>query len=209
LKILIVDDHPVFLKGLAMVLSSTFCDAKIEEETCGKTAITRILYNSYDLILLDFRLKDITGLEILNTTKSQVRSKFIMLTMYDDEEIAKEVINAGIDGYILKENAVFEIITAIETVFRDKKYIDRFFDGSILHNDDNVIQHLSGLTSQEKKIIKLISQSLSSKQIAENLAVSVNTIENHRTNISTKLNIKGNKSLLSFAIENRSLIHTL
>lgn len=118
MKILIVDDHPVFLKGLSMVLQSAFGESLIEEETCGKAAINKILHNSYDLILLDFRLKDITGLEILNATKAEVSAKFIMLTIYDDEEIAGEVIRAGIDGYILKENAASEILTAIEMVFR-------------------------------------------------------------------------------------------
>ena len=204
-----VDDHPVFLKGLAMVLRSEFDGSLIEEETCGKIAIAKILNNNYDLVILDFRLKDITGLAILNETKSQVTAKFIMLTMYDDEEIAYEVIKAGIDGYILKENAAGEILTAIDRVFKGKKYVDKFFDNFALTENENSLQNLSSLTAQEKRVLKLISQSLSSKQIADSLNISVNTVENHRANISGKLNLKGSKSLITFAIENRSLINTL
>lgn len=204
-----VDDHPVFLKGLAMVLRSEFDDSLIEEETCGKSAIAKILQNNYDLVVLDFRLKDITGLEILNATKAKVTAKFIMLTMYDDEEIAREVIKAGIDGYILKENAATEILVAIDHVFKDKKYVDKFFDNSDLPENDNILQNLSSLTFQEKRVLKLISQSLSSKQLAESLNISVNTVENHRANISGKLKLKGSKSLIAFAIENRCLINTL
>lgn len=209
MKILMVDDHPVFLKGLAMVLRARFDDSLIEEETAGKKAIDRILNNNYDLVILDFRLKDITGLQILNETKSQVKAKFIMLTMYDDEEIASEVLKAGIDGYILKENAAGEILTAIDHVFQYKKYVDKFFKTLDWGSNENALQNLNTLTAQEKRVIKFISQSLSSKQIADNLSISVNTVENHRANISGKLNLKGSKSLIAFAIENRSLINTL
>ena len=209
MKTLIVDDHPIFLQGLSNVLTSIIENISIEEESEGKDAVVKILSNNYDLVILDFRLKDITGLEILKQVKSKVTSKFIMLTMYDDEEILSEMLKAGIDGYILKENTTSEILNAIKIVFRDKVYIDKFFKRIDNLEENYSIKNLNLLTNQERNVLKFISEKHTSKQIANELDISYKTIDNHRANISSKLKLNGNNSLLLFSIENKVLINTL
>ncbi len=209
MKVLIVDDHPIFLQGLANVLNSLIEDIEIEEEINGKAAIEKILTNNYDLVLLDFRLKDINGLQILKEVKQRVTSKFIMVTMYDDNEILSEVLKAGADGYVLKENTVTEMQKAIETVFDNKIYVDSFFNRLDNSKENHSIKNINLLTKQEKKILKLISKKHSTKEIAEKLNISFKTVDNHRSNISSKLKLNGTNSLLLFSIENLILINTL
>ncbi|OQY40251.1 MAG: hypothetical protein B6229_02195 [Spirochaetaceae bacterium 4572_7] len=209
MKALIVDDHPIFLNGLANVLNSLIEDIEIEEEINGKSAIKKILNKNYDLVILDFRLKDITGLQILKEVKHNVTSKFIMVTMYNDNEILSEVLKAGADGYVLKENTVTEMQKAIETVFNDKIYVDSFFDRLDNYEENYSLKNINLLTKQEKNILKLISNKYSSKEIAEKLSISFKTVDNHRSNISHKLKLKGKNSLLLFSIENLILINSL
>lgn len=209
MKTLIVDDHPIFLQGLAIVLKSLIEDIVIEEEFNGKSAIEKIINTNYDLVILDFRLKDINGLQILKEVKHRVSSKFIMLTMYDDNEILTEVLKAGVDGYVLKENAVTEMQNAINTVFNDKIFIDSFFKKLEKSRSNSAIKNINLLTKQEKKILKLVSRKYLTKEIGEELNISAKTVNNHRANISSKLKLTGNNSLLLFSIENRILINTL
>lgn len=209
MKILAVDDHPVFLKGLVLLLNSMFPDAEVEQETAGIKAVERILDNDYDLVIVDYRLKDITGLEIVNRVREEKDCKFIMLTMYDDEEIATEAVNVGVDGYILKENTASDISSAVKKVFEGKKFIDKKFRLSQAENDGDTISRLNALTAQEVNILKMISRKMSSRDISEKLNISLKTVENHRANISGKLSLSGSNSLISFAIENKAIINTL
>jgi DNA-binding NarL/FixJ family response regulator len=209
MKILAVDDHPVFLKGLVLLMNSMFPDAKVEQETTGIKAVERILDNDYDLVIVDYKLKDITGLEIVNRVREEKDCKFIMLTMYDDEEIATEAVNAGVDGYILKENTASDISSAVKKVFEGKKFIDKKFSSVGKNINGNSLSALSSLTVQEINILKMISKKMSSRDISEELDISVKTVENHRANISGKLTLSGSNSLIAFAIENKALINTL
>jgi len=209
MKILAVDDHPVFLKGLVLLLKSVFPDVETEEETSGNIAVKRILENDFDLVIVDFRLKDITGLEIVNRIREKKSCRFIMLTMYDDEEIASEALSAGVDGYILKENTASEILNAVKKVTAGGKFIDSKFSSLDTRFDGNTISRLNSLTAQEVNILKMISRKMASRDIASELEISLKTVENHRTNISSKLDISGSNSLITFAVENKAIINTL
>ena len=209
MKILAVDDHPVFLKGLVLILNSMFTECEVEEETVGTKAIEKILKSEYDVVIVDFKLKDITGLQIVNEVREQKDCRFIMLTMYDDDEIAAEAVNAGVDGYILKENTASEIGNAVRKVLEGGKFIDKRFNSLKKVSYGDTLSGLSLLTAQEINILKMISRKMSSRDISEELEISMKTVENHRTNISGKLSLSGSNSLITFAIENKALINTL
>lgn len=129
--------------------------------------------------------------------------KIIMLTMHKEPDVIRTIIAEGIDGYVIKDDAVIELVAAIEKVLKGEKYVS---DPSILQMDDDTIQVIKSLTKTERLVLKEIAEKKSSKEIAEVLFVSTKTVENHRYNISKKLQLKGSNSLLKFALENRDFI---
>lgn len=211
IKIIIADDHPIFLSGLKQILAADNTIEIIGEAENGVKAIELVNEFKPEIAILDIDMPKKTGLEALKELVDS-DTKFIFLTMYAEEDIFDEAMNLGIKGYVLKDSAVNDIIECIHTVSENNYYISpsvsnflinrkkRFND---LRNNNPMIDQL---TPSEKTILKYISENMTSKEIAEILFLSYRTIENHRTNISNKLKLKGSHSLLKFAIENKNLL---
>jgi DNA-binding NarL/FixJ family response regulator len=132
--------------------------------------------------------------------------------MYKDEDMFNEAMDLGVKGYVLKENAVQDIIECLKTVSSGGYYISPFLSSYIINRNDrtksfeNRYPSFVALTAMERKVLKLIADNKTSKEIADKLFISYKTVENHRTNIANKLDLHGSHQLLKFAIENRLFI---
>ncbi|MDZ4712201.1 MAG: response regulator transcription factor [bacterium] len=211
IKITIADDHPIFRSGLRQLIESEDTIRIIGESDNGKKALEHIEELKPDIAILDIDMPGLTGLQVLKNLNQQ-ETKVIFLTMYAEEDIFDEAMNLGIKGYVLKDSAVNDIIECIHTVMNDNYYISPSVSNFLINRRKklNVLRdnnpNLQNLTITEKKVLKFISENKTSKEIANVLFLSPRTIENHRANISSKLDLKGSHSLVKFAIENKTLL---
>ncbi len=211
IKIIIADDHPIFRGGLRQIISAEKSIDIIGEADNGEKALEIILENKPDIAILDIDMPKKTGLDVLRNLKDS-KTKIIFLTMYAEEDIFDEAMNLGIKGYVLKDSAVNDIIECILSVNEDNYYISPNVSNLLVNRRNkarNLIKknpELGNLTKTERNILKFISENKTSKEIADILFLSHRTVENHRTNISNKLNLRGSHSLLKFAIENKSYL---
>jgi DNA-binding NarL/FixJ family response regulator len=206
IKILIADDHPIFLKGLQEVLEEE-TDIKIVcKASNGLDAINGALDRELDIAILDIDMPGANGLQIAEQVlAAKPDVAIILLTMHKAKDAFLKALEIGVSGYVLKENAVVDIINAIAAVSRHQSYISPEMSSFLLQqrnkwkgNPDN---QLELLTSSEKRIVQLIARYKSTRDIAEELFISEKTVSNHRMNIAKKLNLSGKNSLLRFAIE--------
>ncbi len=211
IKIVIADDHPIFRNGLKQIIEFDKRIKIIGEADNGQKALELITELKPDVAILDIDMPKKTGLEVLKELKDS-EVKIIFLTMYAEEDIFEEAMNHGIKGFVLKDSAVSDIVDCIFSVHEDKYYISPSVSNFLMNrrkklnelkNNNPLLQNL---TMSEKKILKYISENKTSKEIADILFISYRTIENHRANISGKLNLKGSHSLVKFAIENKALL---
>jgi DNA-binding NarL/FixJ family response regulator len=210
IKVLIVDDHPLFRQGLRQVIAADPRFDLVGEAGDGRQGLQLILEKKPDVAVLDVNLPELSGLEVarkLQATKA--RSRMVILTMYKEEETFNRALDLGILGFVLKENAVEDILDCLVTVARGEPYLSPTISGYLLRRRSRAAQlaartpGLDDLTKAEQRILLLIAQKKTSKEIAAELFISPRTVEAHRANISTKLNLRGANSLLQFALENR------
>jgi len=211
IRIIIADDHPIFRGGLRQIISADESIEIIGEADNGEKALEIIQELKPDIAVLDIDMPKKTGLDVLRELKDS-STKIIFLTMYAEEDIFDEAMDFGIKGYVLKDSAVNDIIECILSVNEDNYYISPNVSNLLVNRRNkskNLIKknpELGNLTKTERNILRFISENKTSKEIAEVLFLSHRTVENHRTNISNKLNLKGSHSLLKFAIENKSYL---
>lgn len=213
IKIIIADDHPLFRNGLKQLLEKEQNIKIIGEADNGKKALELIIEKKPDIAILDIDMPGMTGLEVMKEIKD-TETRIIILTMYAEEDIFDEAITLGVKGYVLKDSAVNDILDCIGKVWENEYYLSPSVSNFLVSRRKKITElkrsnpYLDSLTVTEKKILKFISENKTSKEIADTLFLSPRTIENHRTNISNKLKLKGSHSLLKFAIENKSLLST-
>lgn len=212
-KILLADDHPIFREGLKKIIQQEKSFMVIDCTGDGNQALEIIHKNKPDVAVLDISMPGITGLKIAKVVADEnLPTLPIILTMYNDEEYLDEAMENDVKGYLLKETTTNEIIDCIKTVLQGGFYISKELTDYIIKNKktksskNEILKQLEKLTPSERQILIKISENKTSTQIAKELFVSFRTIQNHRTNISHKLNLTGNNKLLLFALEHKSLL---
>lgn len=206
LKIIIADDHPLLRQGLVFILNKNEDFKIVGQAADGQEALDLIRELKPDIAILDVQMPKLDGFEVAKIVlKEKLAAKIIFLTMFKDSELIKKVVELGIKGFVLKENAINDIVNCIESVAEDKFFISpQVSDILFKQKDKKKKQEDDILTLSEQKIVNLIAQGKGSKEIAEELFVSIKTIENHRSNICKKLGITGNSALLKYALKNIS-----
>lgn len=205
-KILIADDHPIFLKGLQEVIEDAGNLEVIHKSDNGTDAIKAALAKELDIAVLDIDMPGANGLQVAEQILDKKPGvSIILLTMHKAKDTFLKALEIGVSGYVLKENAVIDIISAISAVNRYESYISPEMSSFLLKNKNrnrtDAASQLELLTPSEKKIMEKLAQYKSTKEIAEELFVSEKTVSNHRMNIAKKLELSGKNSLLRFAIE--------
>ena len=202
MKILIADDHPFTLQGTKSFVESY--GYKVTD-TCsnGVSALNLIQLHTPEIAILDINMPGLDGLDVAKKVQeSKLKTKVILLTMHKEMTIYKKASEYNIYGYILKEHAQTELEKCLIEVAKGNKYVSTFLEDDLFIDNKNDGDELVKLTLSERKIIELISQQKTSKQIAELLFLSEKTVEGHRSNIIEKLGLpKEKNTLLKWAIQ--------
>ncbi len=215
-RTLLVDDHPLFRQGLRQVIAAEPDIDVIGEAANGAEALALFRDQTPDLVVLDVNLPDTTGLELARLMlKSRPDVRLVILTMLRDEEILNVALGLGVSGYVLKECAAAEIMDCIRSVVAGETYVSAPMSTMLARHREAqdasraAASVLDRLTTAERRVLRLLAQARTTKEIALELDVSPRTIEAHRANIGGKLGLKGSHSLLRYAIANRQLLEDL
>jgi two-component system, NarL family, response regulator DegU len=201
IKIITADDHPLFLKGLRDTLVEEADFEVVDLANTGLQALEKIEKWQPDVATLDLDMPILNGIEVSKIILEKYPNiKIILLSMHKDADIIRAAMALGIHGYVFKDDAVNDLVSAVRTVFGGGNYIsvDNTKKSFFLNEGNELI---GDLTKMEKLILREIAQQKTTRQIADENFISTKTVENHRANICKKLNLHGNNSLLKFAIK--------
>ena len=201
IKIFIADDHPLFLKGLKDTLSEEVDFDLLGSAINGQEALKKIIDLQPDIATLDLDMPLMNGIEVAKILlKEHKNIKIIILSMHKDPDIIRAAMALGIHGYVFKDDAVNDLVSAIKAINEGKNYISvDAAKKSFFTKDTHEL--IGDLTKMERVILREIALQKTTKQIADEHFISIKTVENHRANICKKLNLTGNNSLLKFAIK--------
>jgi len=209
LRILIVDDHAVVRRGVRSLLESQLGWEISGEAATGREAVDMAKRLQPDIVVMDLSLPELNGLDATRQIlKESPRSEILMLTMHHSEELARNVLQAGARGYVLKSDADQSLIAAIESLRQHKPFLtsavtEFVLDDYLRWNEttDDGVAHVA-VTAREREIIQLLAEGRSNKEAASTLGISVKTIEAHRANIMRKLRLRSVSELVRYAIRN-------
>ena len=201
IQVLIVDDHPVVRAGLASMLATQAELELIGSASSGEDALRFLEQNRPDVLLLDLRMPGLSGVETLQALKAASRSvRVIILTNYETDEDIYRAVQAGAQGYLLKNTSLREMVEAIRAVHSGKRYIPRHIASRLA---ERMVR--TDLTVRELEILKLLSKGPTNKQIGQVLGISDNTVRNHVLKIIEKLEVSDRTEAATVAIR-RGLI---
>ena len=213
IKILVADDHVMVRQGLINIIEQDPNYQVVAQSGDGSEVMNLLKTFKPDIAILDLAMPNKGVLDILkDAKKASLPVKFIILTMYDDEAYFEEACKIGTSGYLLKDNSAVELMACIKAVSNDKYYISPDISGYLIEHNNSIQLFresnplLNKFTPAEKLVIKLISENKSNQEIADDLNISIRTVQNHRYNLCQKLNLSGHNRLLQFAIKNKNLL---
>jgi DNA-binding NarL/FixJ family response regulator len=213
ISVLIADDHPIFRTGLRQVIEGDATVCVVAEAADGNEALTAIESVQPDVSVLDIDMPGRDGLEVARTLRDRrSATRVIFLTLHKDAVILNAALDAGVPGYVLKESAATEIAGAIRAVHAGQQYVSPVLAGLLINRGQRAaaladqFPGLDALTPAEMKVLKLVAEIKTTKEIAEALCVSPRTVEHHRTSIATKLELHGSHALTRFAVKHQSAL---
>lgn len=202
MKILLVDDHTILLDGVKSLLSKEDDLTVVGQAGSAESALEFLKKNEVDLIITDYSLPGMDGLSLVNTIKRIApNTKVIVLSMHDEVHLVKEILKAGVNGYVLKNDTHKELLNAIRDVSQGKVYLSSDVNKMLITNLNNPDEGRL-LTDREREILKLIAKEYTNKDIAEELFISERTVETHRKNIFKKTGTNSLVGLIKFAYAN-------
>lgn len=201
IKIIVADDHPLFLKGLKDTLADETDFEILDSASNGQEALAKITALQPDVATLDLDMPLMNGIEVAKVLLKDYKNiKIVLLSMHKDADIIRAAMALGINAYVFKDDAVNDLVAAIRVVNEGGHYISVDNTQALAFvNDNNEL--IGDLTKMEKLILKEIALQKTTKQIADENFISTKTVENHRANICRKLNLSGNNALLKFALK--------
>jgi len=204
IKILIADDHTIIREGLKQIISETPDMTIADEAVDGHEVLNKALRNDYDVVVLDITMPGINGLDVLKQIKAQKpKLPILVLSVHPEEQYAVRVLRAGASGYLTKESAPDELITAIRKVSVGRKYVSSSLAEKLaleLEIDREKPPHET-LSDREYQVMCMITSGRTVKDIAEELFLSEKTISTYRARILEKMNMKNNIELTHYAIK--------
>jgi DNA-binding NarL/FixJ family response regulator len=210
MRILIADDHEIFLDSLSMLIA-TFPDIEVVGNCKNALEVLDFLQNqTIDLLVTDYKMPQMSGIELtLQLRQKYPQIKVLMLSVSEEAEMIREAFQAGVWGYMMKKSGKGELQKAVESIKNGQRYFSEsvVFELMRLGLTDNIPQNeisqeFNQLTEREIEIIKLITNELSSQEIAEKLFIAPKTVETHRHNILKKLGLKNTVGLTKYALKN-------
>jgi DNA-binding NarL/FixJ family response regulator len=213
ISLVIADDHPLFRAGVRAELER-IPHFKLLAETCnGEEALQLIQQHKPDVAVVDYQMPKLTGLELARKLEEAGTStRIIVLTMHRDQKIFFAALEAGVSGYVLKDDAVADIVRAVTDVANGETFISKDMTRLLIDKaanrpaESSIHKQLQELTAAERKILVLIADLKSNEEIAETLFISKRTVENHKVAIADKLGLDSSKRLLRFALQNKDAL---
>src|ERR1700722_1174934 len=214
IRILVADDHPVVRSGLKFNIAEDPDLKVVGEAGDGEAALVLIKKLRPQITLLDIDMPKLDGFGVAREiTKLKLETKIIFLSLHRDEDMLRTAMDLGGNGYLLKDSAMEEIVTAVKTVMAGGPYLSSAIAMQLLQGSSETAATSEpanpltrDLTFSERRILRLIADGKSSKEIGDELSVHYRTIENHRTNICRKLGIEGANALIRFALQHKSIL---
>lgn len=210
IKLGLVDDHNLFREGVKSLLDKMPDIELVLEAVSGEDLLTKLIDTIPDVVLLDLEMEDINGVDVtIRLQQLYPEIKIIILTMHKEERIISYLMEIGANGYLLKDTNGNELHEAIKSVHEKEFYFNALVSQALLNGCKNksnkppVIGKNYKLTSRELEVLELIAQELTTVEIADKLFLSVRTIEGHRKNLTSKLEVKNTAGLILKAIKDK------
>lgn len=211
ITILLADDHPIVRRGLREVIEEDKRLRVVAEANNGREAIEAIENFRPQVTILDVDMPVMNGFETARAIKAgKLTTEIIFLTMHRDEDLFNEAINLGAKGFVLKDSALNDIIECIKAVAASEHYASHALTKFLINRSRRAVglteqqPTVKDLTPTERRILKLIAENMTSREIGEEIFISPRTVEKHRQNICQKLNLQGSHSLFKFALQHKS-----
>lgn len=216
IRVAIADDHPIFRDGLRRALESAAGVAVVGEAANGDECLAVLAAARPDVVVLDLDMPGTDGFGVVRALRAEgVPVRTVVLTMHDNEDFFNEAMDLGVDGYVLKDSAVSDIVACVRAVASGRNYVSPTLGTYLVARARRATATareapgLARLTATERRVLSRVAAGRTSRQIADELYVSVRTVENHRANICAKLELRGANALLRYALEHRSDLSSL
>jgi DNA-binding NarL/FixJ family response regulator len=206
-RVLLVDDHPIVRQGLALLV-----DREADLSVCGEAEHAHSAFHAIstlrpDIVVLDISLSGPDGLDVLKQIRAKAATlPVLILSMHDETIYAERAVRAGANGYIMKQEATEKVLVAIRRILRGDVYLSDRLTNSMLRRYAGGAARVEGsplvnLSDRELEVFRLIGEGHGTRQIAEDLHVSVKTIESYQAHIKEKLALRNSRELMQYAIE--------
>ncbi len=204
---MIVDDHPIFRKGLKMILETTKVVGIVHESSNGVEYLEKLKTTPVDLVIMDIKMPVMDGITAAKESlKLYPNIRILMLSLFDEVEYYEQLYEIGVKGFVLKDSETFELVTAIEKVMKGETFFSQKLLLNVLNRmktktTEGELTHL--FTPREKEVLSLICQGHTNYEIGEKLFINHRTIERHRYNLMSKTKTTNSVSLVLYAIKNK------
>ena len=209
-SVLIVEDHPIFSKGLSLLIDAEESFSVVGEARNGSEALAMLVEKKPDLAVVDLNLGDEDGLEIIASMKSRAENlKILVLSMYDERYYAERALKAGASGYVMKEEASTLVIDALKTVLQGKiwlsaneqNYLNEHLEGHDIASSEDCFASINQLSNRQLQVFLLIGKGFGTIEIAAKLDLSTKTIDAHKEHIKQKLHCANSQELRQLAVQ--------
>lgn len=209
-RILIADDHEIVRRGLRAVLEAQPSWEVAGEAVTGREAVEKAKALQPDVAIIDVGMPELNGLEATRQIlKALPHTEILILTMHENEQIVREVLDAGARGYVLKSDAGRDLVAAVDALCQHRPFFSSKISEMLLHSylkgaerSERTESPRNRLTAREREIVQLLAEGKSNKEVAAALNISIKTAETHRTNIMNKLDLRSVTELVRYAVRN-------
>jgi DNA-binding NarL/FixJ family response regulator len=210
MRILIADDHDIIRRGVRALLATRQGWEVCAEATTGREAVVKAEEHRPDIVVMDLSMPELNGLEAARRIRKMLpRTEILVLSLHFTDQLVREIVDAGVRGYILKSDTDRDLLTAVEALANHRSFFTTgaaqlILDG-VREKGSTPILMRKRLTSREREIVQLLAEGKSTKEVAVSLGISVKTAETHRANIMRKLEIHSVSELVRYAVKNQMI----
>jgi DNA-binding NarL/FixJ family response regulator len=211
ITLIIADDHPIVRQGLRQAIEADAALKVLTEAGDGRAALEAIEKYQPQVAVLDIDMPLMDGFAVARAVREKKLSvEMVFLTIQRDEDMVNEAVNLGVKGYVLKDSALTDIVSCIKSVAKGQHYASSALTSYLIKRSSRAAAlteektGIKDLTPTERRVLKLIAEYKTSKEIADELFISYRTVETHRANICQKLDLRGSHVLIKFALARKS-----
>ena len=211
IRVFLADDHKILRESLVILLSRHEDIEVVGEAADGQEAYEKIMKLRPDIAVLDISIPRLNGIDLAFRLEQEAPEiRVVILTMHKSEEFVTKALQAGVKGYVLKDNALEELIECIETVYDDNVFLSNSVTKLVVHGFVNGLREKDDvqtetISSREREVMQLLAEGQSNKDISAALNLSIKTVETHRANIMHKLGLKNIADLVLYAVRNHMI----